>query len=72
VILLGADPASSIYVRNKRLACEKSGVLSISHDLPASTSQADLLALIEQLNNDPTWMASWCRRRCRQTSTTRR
>ena len=54
VILLGADPASSIYVRNKRLACEKSGVLSISHDLPASTSQADLLALIEQLNNDPT------------------
>ena len=54
VILLGADPASSIYVRNKRLACEKSGVLSISHDLPASTSQADLLALIERLNNDPT------------------
>ena len=54
VILLGADPASSIYVRNKRLACEKSGVLSISHDLPASTSQADLLALIAQLNNDPT------------------
>jgi methylenetetrahydrofolate dehydrogenase (NADP+)/methenyltetrahydrofolate cyclohydrolase len=53
VILLGGDPASSIYVRNKRLACEKSGVLSISHDLPASTSQADLLALIDQLNNDP-------------------
>ena len=54
VILLGGDPASAIYVRNKRLACEKSGVLSISHDLPASTSQADLLALIERLNNDPT------------------
>ncbi len=54
VILLGADPASSIYVRNKRRACEASGVLSISHDLPASTSQAELLALIAQLNDDPT------------------
>jgi len=54
VILLGGDPASGIYVRNKRLACEKAGVLSISHDLPASTSQADLLALIDQLNDDPT------------------
>lgn len=54
VILLGEDPASSIYVRNKRLACEKSGVISISHDLPASTSQADLLALIDRLNQDPT------------------
>ena len=53
VILLGGDPASSIYVRNKRLACEKAGVLSISHDLPADTSQADLLALIQQLNDDP-------------------
>jgi methylenetetrahydrofolate dehydrogenase (NADP+)/methenyltetrahydrofolate cyclohydrolase len=54
VILLGADAASTIYVRNKRLACEKAGVLSISHDLPASTSQEALLALIDQLNNDPT------------------
>jgi methylenetetrahydrofolate dehydrogenase (NADP+)/methenyltetrahydrofolate cyclohydrolase len=54
VILLGADPASSIYVRNKRRACEAAGVLSISHDLPASTSQAELLALIDQLNEDPT------------------
>jgi len=54
VILLGDDPASSIYVRNKRLACEKSGVISISHDLPATTPQADLLALIDQLNQDPT------------------
>jgi methylenetetrahydrofolate dehydrogenase (NADP+)/methenyltetrahydrofolate cyclohydrolase len=53
VILLGDDPASHIYVRNKRLACEKSGVISISHDLPASTSQADLLALITHLNLDP-------------------
>ena len=54
VIMLGDDPASSIYVRNKRLACEKSGVISISHDLAASTSQEVLLALIDQLNSDPT------------------
>ncbi|OYY93411.1 MAG: bifunctional methylenetetrahydrofolate dehydrogenase/methenyltetrahydrofolate cyclohydrolase [Hydrogenophilales bacterium 28-61-23] len=54
VILLGNDPASSIYVRNKRLACEKSGVISISHDLPASTSQSDLLALIDRMNLDMT------------------
>ena len=54
VILLGADPASSIYVRNKRRACDAAGVLSISHDLPASTSQAELLNLIKQLNDDPT------------------
>lgn len=54
VILLGTDPASSIYVRNKRRACDAAGVLSISHDLPATTSQAELLALIRQLNDDPT------------------
>ena len=54
VILLGADPASSIYVRNKRRACDAAGVLSISHDLPASTSQAELLNLIGKLNDDPT------------------
>lgn len=53
VILIGADPASSIYVRNKRLACEKSGVVSISHDLPTSTTQEELLALIDRLNSDP-------------------
>jgi len=54
VILLGADPASTIYVRNKRRACEAAGVLSLSHDLPASTSESELLALIGQLNDDPT------------------
>lgn len=54
VILLGSDPASSIYVRNKHRACDAAGVLSVSHDLPAETSQADLLALIRQLNDDPT------------------
>ena len=48
VIVLGADPASSIYVRNKRLACEKVGIRSIAYDLPDSTSEAELLTLIEQ------------------------
>lgn len=53
VILVGADPASSIYVRNKRRACERADVRSVSHDLPDTTSQADLLALIDKLNDDP-------------------
>ena len=52
VVLVGADPASAIYVRNKRKACDKIGIRSISHNLPASTSEADLLALIDSLNSD--------------------
>ncbi|OGV76187.1 MAG: bifunctional methylenetetrahydrofolate dehydrogenase/methenyltetrahydrofolate cyclohydrolase [Methylotenera sp. RIFCSPLOWO2_02_FULL_45_14] len=54
VILVGADPASSIYVRNKRLACEKVGIRSVAYNLPASTTETELLALIEQLNQDNT------------------
>ncbi|MDZ4211233.1 MAG: bifunctional methylenetetrahydrofolate dehydrogenase/methenyltetrahydrofolate cyclohydrolase FolD [Methylotenera sp.] len=54
VIVLGADPASSIYVRNKRLACEKVGIRSVAYNLPASTSESELLGLIEQLNQDET------------------
>jgi methylenetetrahydrofolate dehydrogenase (NADP+)/methenyltetrahydrofolate cyclohydrolase len=53
VILVGADPASAIYVRNKRLASEKVGILSIAYDLPASTTEVELLELIDNLNNDP-------------------
>ena len=53
VVIVGDDPASHIYVKNKRLGCEETGVYSVSHDLPASTSEADLLALIDQLNADP-------------------
>lgn len=52
VILVGADPASGIYVRNKRLACEKVGIRSIAYDLPPTTTEADLLQLIDQLNRD--------------------
>jgi methylenetetrahydrofolate dehydrogenase (NADP+)/methenyltetrahydrofolate cyclohydrolase len=50
VILVGQDPASQVYVRNKRRACEEVGMLSFSYDLPATTSQPDLLVLIDQLN----------------------
>jgi methylenetetrahydrofolate dehydrogenase (NADP+)/methenyltetrahydrofolate cyclohydrolase len=52
VILVGNDPASQIYVRNKRTACAEVGVVSHNHDLPASTSQDELLALIDRLNLD--------------------
>lgn len=54
VIKVGADPASAIYVRNKRSACVEAGILSIAHDLPATTGTSDLLALIKQLNADQT------------------
>ena len=53
VILVGDDPASEVYVRNKRKGCEEAGVRSYAYDLPAATSQADLLALIDSLNADP-------------------
>ncbi|HEY9146498.1 MAG TPA: tetrahydrofolate dehydrogenase/cyclohydrolase catalytic domain-containing protein, partial [Thiobacillus sp.] len=45
VILVGSDPASAVYVRNKKCACERAGVTSVSHDLPATTTQDELLAL---------------------------
>ncbi len=53
VILVGDDGASQVYVRRKIKACEKVGIRSTEHRLPAETSQDDLLALIDQLNNDP-------------------
>jgi methylenetetrahydrofolate dehydrogenase (NADP+)/methenyltetrahydrofolate cyclohydrolase len=53
VLLVGADPASQVYVRNKRRACEQVGIRSFGHDLPADTSQDALLALIDSLNADP-------------------
>ena len=52
VILVGSDPASEIYVRNKRRACEEAGLLSKSWDLPADTPEAELLALIDELNQN--------------------
>jgi methylenetetrahydrofolate dehydrogenase (NADP+)/methenyltetrahydrofolate cyclohydrolase len=52
VILVGNDPASQVYVSHKRKDCEEVGFLSQAYDLPASTSQAELLALIDRLNED--------------------
>jgi methylenetetrahydrofolate dehydrogenase (NADP+)/methenyltetrahydrofolate cyclohydrolase len=52
VVLVGDDPASQVYVRNKRLACEECGLVSVSHDLPHSTTQTELLSLIDRLNAD--------------------
>ena len=54
VILVGDNPASQIYVGSKRRACEEVGFISRSYDLPDTTSEADLLNLIDQLNEDNT------------------
>jgi len=53
VVLVGENPASQIYVGSKRRACEEVGFLSRSYDLPATTSESELLDLITELNNDP-------------------
>ncbi len=52
-ILVGDDPASHIYVRNKQKACEAAGIYVDENKLPASTTQAELLRLIEKMNADP-------------------
>ena len=54
VILVGDNPASQIYVGSKRRACEEVGIVSKSHDLPISTSEEQLLSLIDDLNADNT------------------
>jgi len=53
VILVGSDPASQVYVRNKLKACEDCGLASWQHRLPESTSQDEVLALVGRLNADP-------------------
>lgn len=53
VIFVGDDGASSIYVRNKRVACEQAGIMSVSHNLPIRTTEDELLHLIDRLNDDP-------------------
>ena len=52
VILVGCDPASQVYVGSKRKACEEVGFISRSYDLPRTTSEQELLALVSELNND--------------------
>ncbi len=51
-VLVGEDPASAVYVRNKQIACNKAGFRSTLHRLPPSTGQAELLALVQALNAD--------------------
>ena len=53
VIRVGEDAASAVYVRNKRRACEEVGIVSLAYDLPESTAESRLLALIDALNHDP-------------------
>ncbi|HHY09786.1 MAG TPA: bifunctional methylenetetrahydrofolate dehydrogenase/methenyltetrahydrofolate cyclohydrolase FolD [Firmicutes bacterium] len=53
VVLVGDDPASAVYVRMKKRACEEIGVHSVVHRLPQDTTQEDLLKLIDELNEDP-------------------
>ncbi len=53
VVLIGADPASHVYVRNKRNGCAETGIREFSHDLPGDTPQPRLLALIDELNRNP-------------------
>jgi methylenetetrahydrofolate dehydrogenase (NADP+)/methenyltetrahydrofolate cyclohydrolase len=52
VVQVGEDPASSVYVRNKRRAAAEAGIASYAHDLPATTSDSELLELIDRLNRD--------------------
>jgi methylenetetrahydrofolate dehydrogenase (NADP+) / methenyltetrahydrofolate cyclohydrolase len=52
VVQVGEDPASSIYVRNKRKSCQETGIESFAYDLPATTNEAELLGLIQALNHD--------------------
>lgn len=52
VVLVGDNPASQVYVKNKGLACQKVGIRSIEHRLPKETTEAELLALIDKLNAD--------------------
>ncbi len=53
VIIVGDDPASRVYVNNKKLACEYCGINSYEYALPAQTTEEEVLKLIDELNNDP-------------------
>ena len=53
VIQVGEDPASSVYVRNKKRACEYIGIESVAYEVPESTTQEELLAIIDECNKNP-------------------
>ena len=52
VVLVGDDPASAVYVRNKEKACQEAGILVTTHVLPSTVTETTLLNLLDQLNND--------------------
>lgn len=54
VVLVGSDPASEVYVRSKHKQTQEAGMASFEHKLPADVAQADLIALVQKLNADPT------------------
>ena len=62
VILVGDDPASAVYVRNKEKDCTQCGVRCLNHHLPAEATQQELLALVEEMNRreDVDWTAGPC------------
>ena len=70
-ILVGDDPASHLYVKSKQKACDAAGIYIDDHKLPASTTQTELLALIEKENADPESMGYWFSCRFRSISTAR-
>ena len=53
VVLVGADPASQAYVRSKDKMCREIGMHSVKHELPAETTQEQLIAIVQELNADP-------------------
>jgi methylenetetrahydrofolate dehydrogenase (NADP+)/methenyltetrahydrofolate cyclohydrolase len=53
VVLVGDDPASAVYVRNKKKACERAGFRSVSFERPSSLAEAELLDIVKSLNEDP-------------------
>jgi methylenetetrahydrofolate dehydrogenase (NADP+)/methenyltetrahydrofolate cyclohydrolase len=53
VVMVGDHAPSAIYVRNKRKACEEAGIVSFAHDLPHSTTEVELVQLVDRLNHDP-------------------
>lgn len=54
VVLIGENPASQVYVRNKKAACQKVGIKALNYNLPNNISQVELLALLNKLNRDST------------------
>ncbi len=72
VVLVGDNPASQVYVRNKVKACEESGLHSVLEKYDAAMSEAELLARVDALNNDPSIHGILVQLPCPPTSTRRR